>query len=255
MLTIKNFIVYPCFSLDFLYLTFDIEDTTENLNNYQFNIYRSEGSDDFILLDTDLTEFYYIDKTVNLYKSDITYVYKLEIKDKQNGQITYMTTQMQPKPDLYAQAIISSYEIYLKNVINQEMLLLKRKKSGQLCFCYDDIRKRSTVVDCQVCYNTTYIGGYYNPQKIYVNIITPKLIVEQFSPIEQVTENNILQLWTLGFPPISINDVLIDRLNNRYIVISCQQTYKNNYILRQQLQIQKIPQSNIIYKLPINEWR
>jgi hypothetical protein len=48
-----------------------------------------------------------------------------------------------------------------------------------------------------------------------------------------------------------VNDVLVDRNNDRFIVTNWQPTYKDYYLIKQIVQVQKIPKADIVYTFPI----
>jgi len=74
MVQIKKINIINTLSLDFLLIQFEIEDTEEDLNNYEFDIYRSNSPEgDFELISSNVESFEYKDYTVNLYKKSISY--------------------------------------------------------------------------------------------------------------------------------------------------------------------------------------
>jgi hypothetical protein len=255
MVTIKDIEVLDLFSTQFLHVKFTINDTSEDITEYSFNLYKANSPEDaFVLIAPNITDFVYSDYDVNLYNPAISYYYKVEIVDK-NGIKTIsdkMGAYRGRQPDAVAETIVYNYNTYLKNIINNQMHLLQRKHNGQLCtHCYDKIRRRASDSNCPFCYATKYIGGYYPPTQIYVSLLNSASIVNEFTISSDTEEVSPIQLWTSNFPIIKVQDVLIDRNNDRFIVTNWQPTYKDYYIIRQLIQIQRIPKSDVVYTFPI----
>jgi hypothetical protein len=132
------------------------------------------------------------------------------------------------------------------------MFLLQRKHNGQLCpLCYDKIRKRASDSNCSVCYSTKYVGGYYSPVTIYTSLLNSAGKTNEFTINKDSESLAPIQLWISNFPLIRVNDVLVDRNNDRFIVTNWQPTYKDYYLIKQIVQVQKIPKADIVYTFPI----
>ena len=72
------------------------------------------------------------------------------------------------------------------------------------------------------------------------------------SPDEVGYEESLINVWTLNYPIIHANDIIVDCYNDRYNILSVQRVTKNNkFVLRQILNIQKLPPNHVIYEFPI----
>ncbi|MCX8074094.1 MAG: hypothetical protein N2749_00710 [Clostridia bacterium] len=255
MLCVDKIKIDDQYGVDFLEISFTLKDSTEDITEYQFNILRSNNSDDeYFVIATDIKDFVYKDNSVNLYNTMIKYYYKIEIINKVTGEKILSDPKIYTgrEPDQYAEALIEINNIYLDNVIdNEEVYLLKRKRTGKLCDCYDDVRGRSRIINCPNCYGTKYVGGYYKPQKLKVAYYNSVGKLPRFEINDTGESDSSIQLWTSNYPVIQNDDIIIDRNNNRYIINNWQPTYKNFYLVKQVFQMQKLPKSNIIYKFPV----
>lgn len=256
MLNVNKVIVSNSFGMEKLIVSFYIDDTDENLDDYTFNVYRSEtGTDDYQCIAQNVGYYYFEDYSVNLYNNNIKYFYKIEIVNQITGQrelsesFGFLEVN---EPDMWGSAIEEIERAYLHYVIkNDTMLLLKKKRFGQVCRCYDDIRYQ-TDPKCLSCYGTKYVGGYENAVPIEVNYQNPSQRTQIFEVFDMDgEERSPIQLWTFNFPIVQPEDVLIDSKNNRYRVVSVTPTTKNNFILRQIISIQRIQTSDIVYKIPL----
>jgi hypothetical protein len=257
MIAIKSINVSSLFSTNFLYISFSIDNTDEDLANYQFILYKSNSPNfGYILCKSDIKSFYYADDDVDLHDLTIEYYYKIEVINKitfERKMSDIYGKYRSVEPDNIASTIAYTYKQYLYNTVNNpEMYLLTRKRFGQVCSCYDDIRGRSEPRGCTLCYGTSFTGGYFDPYKIKVCLLNTSVKTEDFSVSADSETESPIQLWTLNYPPIYPDDILIDKDNNRFIVMNSVPSVKNYFILRQIITVQKMPKSNVIYKFPLN---
>lgn len=261
MVEIKEITVTDKFGLNFLYVEFSIVDTTEDLNNYKFDLYKSyTETEAYAPIAIDIKNFNYTDYDVHLYNVEIYYYYKVMVTDLVTGEknLSIITgAYKKAESDNYSQALMTIHTTYLNNIIKNQMLLLKRKRHGQLCPCYDSVRRRANPVDCTICYGTKYVGGYYSPTMIPVNFANSPSKIERFEVANLTEDESPVQLWTGNFPILQIEDILVDRNNIRYIITECHPSYKNYFMFRQTAQSNKILRANVIYKFPIeaSNWR
>jgi hypothetical protein len=258
MVDIASISVSDQFGLDSLVIDFTIKDTREDLSNYRFDLYKSNHqTEPYFVIAADITTFNYRDFDVNLYNISINFYYKVKVTDKTTGDSVLSETYgeyKQARADVNALAILEIHNIYLDNVVGNKMILLKKKRTGQVCSCFDDVRRRSNPVFCSICYGTKYTGGYYSPFTVPVNFLNPPTKVEYFAPNDVGEwEGTPLQLWTQNYPLIQIQDIMVDYNNNiRYVVTNSHPSYMNFYLIRQTVQVQRLPDSNVVYQYPIS---
>ena len=141
MLDIDSITVSDQFGLDSLVIDFTILDTREDLFNYRFDLYKSNHQTEaYFLLATNITDFTYRDTTVNLYDVSTNYYYKVKVTDTSIADSQMSTVYGEYKnarADINALALLEIHEIYLQNVVTNKMILVKRKRVGQICTCFD----------------------------------------------------------------------------------------------------------------------
>lgn len=243
------------FGLEFVNITFSICDTEEDLSNYQFDLVRANDlSDTFIPVHSNIRDFECNDYSVNLLNPEIRYYYKVRVHylpsdvSFDSDAFTYQSV----KTDRYSSYMTHVYSMYLDVIDNANMVLLKRKRTGRRCDCYDDVRGSRLEDRCEGCFGTGYIGGYYGPKEVKVNYLNAASKQEGVNVRGTFEETSPLQLWTTNYPLIQENDVLIDTLTCvRYVVVNWQPSYKSGFLIRQTIQVTKLPESSKLYKLPI----
>jgi hypothetical protein len=233
MLNISTITVTDQYGLDSLVIDFTVQDTSEDLSNFRFDLYKANHqTQTYFLVQPNITDFTYRDFTVNLYDISINYYYKVLVTDLTTNETLMSEVYGEYKSaraDVHALGIIEIHKIYLDNIITNKMLLLKKKRTGQVCTCFDDVRRRSNPVSCVLCYGTRYTGGYYAPYTIGTNFLNPPTKIEYFAQNDVGEwEGTPLQLWTQNYPLVQVQDVIIDKASNiRYVVTNCHPSFMN----------------------------
>lgn len=242
---------------EYIEISFKVEDSFEDMNDYQFDLYRSSFEEgEYSLVYSDIRNFGCCDYSANTYNFEINYNYKIKIINRKTGEYKYTEpfAGHYIKKDNYMTALGEIYDKYLDVIGNSEFVLLKRIREGTMCDCYDDVRGSSRRGQhCLKCYGTGYVNGYYKPIKIKVNLQNSATITENMTHQGTFEKSSPVQLWTGSYPLIQEGDVLVNTLlAERSTIMTCQPSYKNGVLIRQTMQIATIPKSNIIYKVPIN---
>ena len=87
---------------------------------------------------------------------------------------------------------------------------------------------------------TGYNGGYHRPYEVKFNYTTPVRISSE-NPRLEGTENseNSINVWIESYPLVYEGDIFINE--------------NNEYILRQDLTLTKLPRSDVVYKYEVNK--
>lgn len=247
------------YGLDFVNITFSIEDTREDLSDYQFDLLRSNcESDDFYVVYSNIQDFECNDYAVNLLNPESRYLYKI--------RATHIPTEFsiesndfsypEVDPDRYAFYLSEIYSMYLEAIGNQKMYLLKRKRTGDRCECYDDVRGARLSDKCPICFGTGYAGGFYKPIEIMVNFLSTAGKQEEVGLNGTFEATEPIQLWTQNYPLLQENDILVDSVTGeRFTISHWRPSYKNGFLLRQTVQAEGIPESSRLYKVPVSKAR
>ena len=256
MVDIKDIDVSSEYGISRLIVSFKTSDSLIDLSKYRFDVYRSDySSDGFVLVGFDINTDTFIDETVNLVDRTKHYYYKIGVTDRETGDfalsdITGHTDKH--RCDVWGSAIIDIESLWLEHTIdNDEIWLLKQRSGGELCSCYDDIRK---VADprCPYCMGTKYVGGFYPAQPIKVNYQNSTTISEGFDQQGISEEVTPISFWMPNLPRVFPNDIVIGQNDVRYIINSVNTTYKNHYVIRQIVMATPIPKSDRRYKISLN---
>lgn len=154
-------------------------------------------------------------------------------------------------PDLYALEMARINNLKLQEFMGRKIWVFPRKQSGQRCgVCFDPVMNRKTRASCQVCFDTTWVGGFHQPVQVYGMIVTPNESTTQTNFARVQNENTTLLLG--NYPELSDGDVVVEAENVRWRVGNeLQKIHKARALIRQQVPIHRIPSSDIEYSLPI----
>jgi hypothetical protein len=259
MLEIKSIDVKPNYS-SFYLITWALVDTTESADDYTFAVYKSLSpgpASTFELVADNIVGFNYAYDVPNKLNSSIHEYFKIEITQISTGDkvLSPVTGASYIVPaDPFADAIIYQEEYFLDYVLNRPSVkLLVKRRSGTRCtVCWDDTLQEVTKSACTACYTTGYTGGYMPAQDIMISFTEPLFQTKfDMGDIKDVQQGPTVG-WTKNYPLILPSDIIVDEFNRRFRVIQVQPTTKDGRIyLRQNLQLQLIPPTDIIYQFPV----
>lgn len=249
------------FPLNYNYITWQIDLTQEDLNNYRLNFWRSEAQthnfSDYTLVGSGInpfTDWEFRDYTISglTHKfSESFYIIQVSGISPPSlaSQGPYCHMPLGPM-DYASREINRRKRIVLDQYSSQEYILLKRKTNGQTCPAhYDDILGRTTTSKCEVCYDTGFAGGFYSP-------------IEFKAQINEGPTRSQIMIWgnwqdqdailtTTATPLMAPRDVIVDELNRRWEVVTVRSYNKALYTQEQSAQLRQIEKGDIIYAYPL----
>jgi len=131
-------------------------------------------------------------------------------------------------------------------------MILKRVQPGKYGYrcsrCWDPTRRMVTDDHCPVCFGTSYEMGYYNGIRTYVNYSD---FQSTDYPMEEGRwENAARMAWTIAYPKIDPNDLLVHIPERRvYRVDNLSSTLMRTVPVKQNLQIIQLPPTAVEYLL------
>jgi hypothetical protein len=223
-----------------------------------FDVYRSESPEGpFVKLNaTPLSDPSYRDETTLLaskYQHDY-YVIQAWQGDVSLGYSAPITHEnvLSPWHYLRKKEINRREWILLSRYNGVRSLVLKKVQHGKYGYrcsrCWDAVRRMSVDDFCPVCFGTTYQGGYYRGIDTLLNYDS---VTEADSPTDEGrTEPATLQAWTVAYPNINANDLIIHIPERRvYRVERVQNTVLQTVTVRQLLVMVQLPPSCVEYLL------
>jgi len=248
-----NSLKVDCWNLDYLSVSWSIKPTVEDVGMYTFSVYRSNSPEGpFSLIQGGLVNtFVFKDPSVNLKSRWRKYYYKVLVDPHNDPHYSPWIgpETKQDKPDVIAREIIRRNNILLKNFVGIDAQLYIRKTWGQrCCICWDPIKQRKVKSSCEVCYNTSFVGGFFDPIPFKINFSPSPEMIRHANFEKQPDATNA---WTTNYPQISPKDIIIEDGCKRWRVIQPSFTQKKRVKVHQVLQLTGVNHNDIEYKLPL----
>jgi len=266
MLYLENILI-SSYDVQSLNISWDIVSTTETVSGYGLDIYRSENpvwiaeditsvvSGIYLDVETDYTDYTISGLDITSQWSYRNYFLQVRNLTTQVVGTMYGPYKMETARDLTAQEIIRNHNITLRSTYGgRPFLVLKRKTNGQECTnCYEEITSRRTEEHCNTCYDTKWVGGYWTPIQIQGMMnAAPKR--NQITVWGEWQASDVI-LTVSNYPILVPKDIIVDKLNRRWLVIQVRTVEKGLYILSQQAQLRLIVKGDVVYDFDVsNSW-
>lgn len=256
MITVGD-IVVQSFDLDHLDLFWTVEETGEDVQDYDFYVLRSGSpGGPYHTLSGPLVDLYtFRDTQVGLLHQWKDIYYRVRVVKRSTGDSAEYPedngARMEARPPLDALEIRRQEYVLFKEHIGKKCWLFKRRHWGTRCpSCFIPHMDRRSRSKCITCYDTGYAGGYHAPIECYIQF-DPETHSNQLASLEKQEQVNTTAkaLW---YPPIDPQDVLVESTNLRWEVFSQSRTERLRAVVHQILQLHRIPPGDIEYALPVN---
>lgn len=258
------------FDVDALTMSWEIEPADPlafNPLDVEYRVYRSnspKGPFD-LLTQAPLVDVYsFRDTSLNRRSLWRKFYYKVEathVPSGWQGESIVHRSEVNPtkaKQILVALEIVRRERLLLKGIGNTPgfvgvpCAVFLRRSFGQKCAeCVNPVLGRGGVEKCTRCFNTRYVGGFYDPIPQHFN----------FSPSSQVlqvvnwgeAQPSETDCWTTNFPLLTPGDVIIEPTNRRWRVERVHTTERLRVPVRQIVRLSEINRSDVEYLIPVSE--
>lgn len=230
-----------------------------NWGNCFFNIYRCESQDgDFILLNTSPLSGNTFTDTSTMAFSKFNKDYYIVEVILSTGQVIRSTpTSWQNTRtklvDLKALDIQRREWLLLTKFTGIESYVFRRRTYGERCpNCWNPDTEMVTKDDCQVCFGTSFKGGYFPATKTYIQYDpTPNsLALDYFGKFE----SNQIPAWTISYPEMNSFDLVLRKPDwKMYRINNIGTTELQAVQVRQLLQLIELDKESVEYKLILTD--
>lgn len=241
------------FDLDHLDLFWSLRDFDGNINQFTFQILRSESPMGpwEALSPTFQDQYYFRDVAPALLHKWRQLFYLLRITDLQTNEVKDVgPTAHQQEPDLIALEIMRQEDVLFREHVGRKCWLFPVRTFGVKCLCFDRVSGRRTRSNCVTCYDTGYLGGFLAPIECYVQI-DPNADSPVNTPMMEQQPNDT-SARLISFPPVKPKDILVESENRRWRVTKVATTQRLRADVHQELALHEIPRGDVEYKLPLN---
>jgi hypothetical protein len=248
------------FDLDHLDLYWEVAETTEEVERYDFYVLRSvdgAGGPYSTIAGPFYNVFHFRDPDVHQLHRWRDYYYKIRVTQRESGESHEVGPQwLQAPPDLVALEIQRRERHLFQEWAGRSVIVFPKRTFGQRCgSCWDVGRRgntigRSTQQNCSSCFDTTFVGGYATPMRVFMQI-DPAPLQPQRTDLK---EHQFIETSsrTTAFPPIYPGALIVEAENQRWEVQRVSYTNKHRAVIRQELVLWGIPRGDIRFKVPVN---
>jgi hypothetical protein len=238
--------------VDFNEVSWELAPTSEDVFDYTFAVLRSESAmgpfDELVSGFED--RYLFIDNNIKAGHNYRQYHYKIRVTHKASVDTEdFGPVSISPDADLAAVEIRKHMNLLMREFAGRRCWLLPRRTFGQRCGCWDNRLQKKTRSGCVTCYDTSYVYGYLHPIETWVQIDpTPK--AEQPTNVSKLQQENTTARCGY-FPEMKPKDIIIEAENKRWKVVKVTQTEKGRAIVHQELELHRIPSTDIDYKIEL----
>jgi hypothetical protein len=248
------------FSLDFLELTWEIENTLLDVLDYTMYIERSES--EMGPWDTVAGPFKdryrFVDNRVNQLDRWRQIWYRIKsIENADTDNIEYSDpVLMAAEPDLIAAEVQRQERLLWEEYAGRRVFVFPIRTFGQRCGnCYDGHEKGKGFTSqrrrshCATCYDTGFVRGYLSPIEVFMQIDpSPKTV--QPLPVGERQQSDTRGRLP-NFPLLKPRDIIVEAENRRWRVVQVNSTERLRSVVRQEPTLHEIAKGDIEFGLPI----
>jgi hypothetical protein len=233
----------------------EIADTTEDIAEYGFDVYRSEAEHGPYQRMTprslvDRYSFADLTAPTQNYIRELWYV--VRVTHIASGEyFEHRQTSKRGQPSAFAMQIQRNSLQQFRVFNGRWLYLYPTRTFGYKCpSCTDDLTGITSVADCRTCYGTTYTGGFHYPVKFLGQIDGTELA-------EQLSDQNQGQVLTFQLrtptasPMLKPGDLIVDDHNERYRITKTSTTSMRGIPLHYEAAMVWCPHSDILYTVPL----
>lgn len=228
----------------------------QNLEGDEFSIERSTSpKDGFEILKANYVLPFFVDDKVNLHDNSIRYYYR--IKGFVGGVKVSETEGETPrynKRDLQANKIIHEFNVVLRVMNNPPVKILLRRREGKRCpECWNPITNKIRFAGCKKCNGTGILEGYHKPIETKISRDFSQLIdYTSMLDGEKVNKTGV-NAWIINTPLVSPGDIIVDVMNQRFLIERVSQRTRSQYIIRQVIDMTPLEKGHPAYFVDV-EW-
>jgi hypothetical protein len=239
--------------LDFHELSWKLEDTSEDVLDYSFQVLRSESASGPFdaLAPPFLDRFIFVDNALQVAHRWRQYYYLLRIEHLQSGQKKdFGPVAKEPDPDLLAMELRRHMMLLFREFAGRRCWVLPVRTFGQRCpSCWNATLQQRRKSGCIDCYGTGFARGFLSPIETWMQF-DPSPKSEQTTNTGPMQQSNTTARISY-FPALKPRDVIVEGENRRWRVVQVSQTEQVRAAVHQELQLHEIPPKDIEFAIPL----
>lgn len=240
--------------IDYNELSWELVDTSEDVYDYTFQVFRSESpSGPFDALTAPFQDRYLVlDNTLRTGNRWRKYFYKIRTA-RLADPTDFVDTDpfaKEPDPDLITLELRRHHQLLFQEFAGRRCWVLPVRTSGQRCSCWNPNLKQRTRSGCVTCYDTGFVRGYLHPIEQWLQI-DPSPKTKQTMNVGNAQQSNTTMRMAF-YPPLKPDDLVIEAENRRWKATTVTQTEKGRATLHQEVSLHEIPPKDIEFKIELD---
>lgn len=235
--------------VDFTELSWKIDDTTEDVLDYELQVLRSEapGGPWDAISEKFSDKYLFYDRFTRPFHNWRSLFYIVRVTNKLTGATKdFGPSQQQAEPDLIANELRRHMQLLLREFTGRRCWLLPRRTFGQRCpTCWNKTLQKQTRSGCKTCFDTGFARGFLHPVEVFAQIDTGAPAAD----VRNAPGGNSARMVDIG--GVKPRDILIEAENKRWRVTSVNQTEQSRSPIHLEVQLQEIPESDVEYAIPL----
>lgn len=239
--------------IDYLELSWELENTLEDIFDYTFQIQRSESPEGpFSNISVEFQDRYsFLDELIVVGHKWRQLFYKIVVKRKRDSfSETFGPYSSEPEPDLIAIEIRRNLVLLMQEHAGRRCWVLPRKTFGQRCSCWDDVLGKQSRAGCRECFDTGFVGGYLSPIETWIQI-DPSPRNDQAALVLK-TQQVLTTMRMANYPPIKPDDLIVEMENRRWVVVSATATEHSRAPLLTEASIREVQPKDVEFAVPLH---
>ena len=239
--------------VDFLEISWKIEDTHLDVLDFTFQVLRSESANGpwEEMTPPFSDQYLFFDRISHPFHNARLLHYLLRVTNRITGEaIDVGPASQQAEPDLIGREIRRHMNLLFREFTGRRCWILPVRTFGQRCTCWNSTLQKRTRSGCRLCYDTGFVRGYHYPIETFIQIDPGANQAEQnqaTGPTQQM--NTTARLSEIGI--VKPRDLLIEPENRRWRVTTINQTEQVRSPVHLELTIHQIPSSDIEYAIEL----
>lgn len=190
--------------------------------------------------DSDITERYYYRLRV-VKRSDLS---TLEL----SGVVVYDDT-----PNLLVREMQLRQNLVQREYNGIPILYYPVRTTGVRCpECYDPEMGQKIRSQCQICYDTSYITGYYTPMLMYIQLHEDQTALVQNAETDEIPVRTATARIT-GDINLQFGDLILEHTNERWLVSAWERTELQRARVSLNARLHHVFETDVRYRVPLPE--
>lgn len=240
------------FSIEYQDVWWEIEPTTDDLQDYDFYVERSESMGGPWAQIAHLIDQYYVrDNDVALHSVNRTFFYRVRaVHRRTDREVISDLASRQGALALDAAEIVRLENLLFREKIGVKCWLFPVRTFGQRCpQCYDRALGKVTDDSCGTCWGVGFSGGWHYPISMWAQVDPPAKSEQSTTSTHLQTQYSLIRMGPA--PQVKPLDLIVDNQNRRWKVTSWKATTRFGVPVHQELDVVRVTRGSLEDLVPL----